>query len=216
VLLDSFGTLVSMAPPGPRLAAKLGVGLEDAERAFAAEIAYYVEHHMEGHDAASLSELRNGCAAVIKESLAIDSIELADVRDAMLDSIRFSAYPDAAPVLRDLRSRGLHLVVASNWDCSLPEVLERAGLASLVDGVVSSAKVGAAKPAPALFEAALEVAGCPPERALHVGDSLTKDVAGAAAAGVAAVLLDRDGKSPRDAGGAVARIESLAELPALI
>jgi putative hydrolase of the HAD superfamily len=212
VLLDSFGTLVSMAPPGPRLAAKLAVGLEDAERAFAAEIAYYVEHHIEGRDAASLSELRNGCAAVIKESLAIDSVELADVRDAMLDSIRFSAYPDAAPALRDLRSRGLRLVVASNWDCSLPEVLERAGLAGLVDGVVSSAMVGSAKPAPALFEAALEVAGSEPSNALHVGDSPSKDIAGAARAGVGAVLLDRNGRWP----GELPRIESLAELPALI
>ena len=210
--MDSFGTLVSMAPPGPRLASKLGVGVDHAERAFAAEIAYYVEHHMEGRDAASLSELRNGCAAVIKESLAIDSIELADVRDAMLDSIRFSAYPDAAPVLRDLRSRGLRLVVASNWDCSLPEVLDRAGLAELVDGVVSSAMVGAAKPAPALFEAALAVAGCSAANALHVGDSPSKDVEGASQAGIAAVLLDRNGERPQ----APARIASLAELPSLI
>ena len=130
----------------------------------------------------------------------------------MLDSIRFSAYPDAAPVLRDLRSRGLRLVVASNWDCSLPEVLERAGLGELVDGIVSSAMVGAAKPAPALFEAALAVAGCSAANALHVGDSPSKDVEGASQAGIAAVLLDRNGERPQ----APARIESLAELPSLI
>src|SRR5205823_7787024 len=121
-------------------------------------------------------------------------------------SIRFDAYPDAAPALRDLRARGIRLVVASNWDCSLPEVLERAGLASLLDGVVSSAMVGAAKPDPAVFEGALREAGCAPEHALHVGDSLSKDVAGAARAGVATVLLDRAGEHPREQR----RIESLA------
>ena len=130
----------------------------------------------------------------------------------MLDSIRFDAYPDAAPALRDLRARGIRLVVASNWDCSLPEVLEQAGLGALVDGVVSSAMVGAAKPDPALFEAALRVAGCAPDRTLHVGDSRSKDVAGAAGAGVAAVLLDRAREHPRERP----RIESLAELPGLI
>jgi len=129
----------------------------------------------------------------------------------MLDSIRFSAYPDAAPALRELRARGLRLVVASNWDCSLGEVLERAGLAPLVDGVVSSAMVGAAKPEPALFEAALDLGGCPAERALHVGDSVSKDVEGAARAGIAAVLLDRHRARP----DAPRRIESLTELPGL-
>ena len=134
----------------------------------------------------------------------------------MLDSIRFSAYPDAAPALRVLRARGLRLVVASNWDCSLPEVLERARLAKLVDGVVSSAIVGAMKPEPALFEAALAVIGCTPEHAVHVGDSPSKDVAGAARAGIAAVLLDRAGDRLEEAAGAAARIESLADLPGLI
>jgi len=216
VLLDSFGTLVSMEPPAPRLAAALGVSVEAADAAFRDEITYYVEHHVDGRDAASLSALRNRCAAVIRDSLGLGSVELADVREAMLDSIRFSAYPDAAPALRVLRARGLRLVVASDWDCSLPEVLERARLAKLVDGVVSSAIVGAMKPEPALFEAALAVIGCTPEHAVHVGDSPSKDVAGAARAGIAAVLLDRAGDRLEEAAGAAARIESLADLPGLI
>jgi putative hydrolase of the HAD superfamily len=212
VLLDSFGTLVAMEPPAPRLAGALGVPLEDAERAFRAEIDYYVEHHIEGRDEESLSALRDRCASVIRDSLGLRDADLSRVRAAMLDSIRFSAYPDAAPALRELRARGLRLVVASNWDCSLPEVLERAGLASLLDGIVSSAMVGAAKPEPALFEAALEVAGRPADSALHVGDSLSKDVAGAARAGIAAVLLDREAAQRGQPG----RIETLAELPRLI
>jgi putative hydrolase of the HAD superfamily len=212
VLLDSFGTLVAMEPPAPRLARALQVPLADAERAFGAEIDYYVEHHVAGRDAGSLSELRDRCAEVIRSSLGLGSVPLAEVRHAMLDSIRFHAYPDAAAALREVRARGVKLVVASNWDCSLPEVLERAGLAPLVDGVVSSAMAGAAKPDSALFEAALRTAGVAAERALHVGDSLSKDVEGARAAGIAAVLLDRGRARPE----VEPRIESLAELPGLI
>jgi 2-haloalkanoic acid dehalogenase type II len=205
--LDSFGTLVAMEPPAPRLRAELAkrgaeVELDTAEAAFRAEIAYYVEHHLDGRDRASLDDLRDRCARVMAEVLGDPPV---DVRAAMLAAIRFEAYPDAAPALRDLRARGLRAVVASNWDCSLDEVLRRAGLRDLVDGVVASAKVGAAKPDPRLFEAALELAGCTPADAVHVGDSPDKDVAGAEAAGVRAVLIDRDAAS----GGAITTLEQL-------
>jgi putative hydrolase of the HAD superfamily len=207
VLLDSFGTLVSMEPPGPRLAAALGVPVERAEAAFRAEIAYYVRHHVEGHDERSLHDLRDRCAAVIRDELG-QPFDVAQVRAAMLGSIRFSAYPDAAPALRELRARGLKLVVASNWDCSLPQVLSDAGLLELVDGVVASADVGADKPAAAVFKGALELAGCDASQAVHVGDSPSNDVAGARAAGLRAVLIDRDGGQ--------GDIASLADLPLIL
>jgi putative hydrolase of the HAD superfamily len=222
VLLDSFGTLVSMEPPGPRLAAALEIPVAAAEAGFRAEIAYYVEHHVEGRDAESLSALRDRCAAVLRDALGEAGARFGvdEVRAAMLGAIRFRAFPDAAPALRELRARGLRLVVASNWDASLPEVLRQAGLASLVDGIVASATVGADKPAPDVFLAALELAGCGPERAVHVGDSPANDVDGAAAAGIRTVLLDRGGerpdRQPRDArprARPAARIASLAELP---
>ena len=211
-MLDAFGTVVSMEPPAPRLATALGVDPERAERAFRAEISYYVAHHVEGRDERSLSDLRDRCAAVLLDALEEPGLTLAEARAAMLDAIRFSAFTDAAPALRELRARGLRLVVASNWDCSLPEVLEQAGLAALVDGVVASAVVGADKPAPALFEAALRMAGCEAAEAVHVGDSPDNDVAGAERAGIRAVLLDRRGAWPETAGS----IASLAELPGLL
>jgi putative hydrolase of the HAD superfamily len=103
-------------------------------------------------------------------------------------------------------------VVASNWDCSLPGALAQAGLLHLVDDVVSSAVVGAAKPDVRLFEAALAAAGCGPGEAIHVGDSLENDVAGATAAGIAALLLVRSGDAPPG----VPVIRSLVELPAVL
>ncbi|MEA2367714.1 MAG: hypothetical protein QOH38_432 [Thermoleophilaceae bacterium] len=219
VLLDALGTLVRLEPPAPRLRAELAargfdVGAEAAERAFAAEIAYYLEHHTEGRDASTLAELRNRCAAVLADALGVPALPVAEAREAMLAAIRFEPFADAAPALRELRVRGLRLVVASNWDCSLPEVLERAGLAALVDGVVSSAQAGARKPNPRLFEAALAAAGCGPDEAVHAGDSLDNDVAGAIAAGIRPVLVDRDGTGEPPAGVPV--IARLGELAALI
>ena len=72
VLLDSLGTLLRLEPPAPRLRAVLegmGVAVDPAaaEEAIDAEIAYYLEHHTEGRDSSSLAELRNRCAAVVRE-----------------------------------------------------------------------------------------------------------------------------------------------------
>ena len=53
----------------------------------------------------------------------------------------------------------MRLVCVSNWDCDLPAVLTRVGLADRFDAVVASAVAGSRKPDPAIFERALELAG---------------------------------------------------------
>jgi putative hydrolase of the HAD superfamily len=213
-----FDTLVELQPPAPRFRARLlelagvDVGEEAAARGFAAEIGHYLANHLQGRDEATLDALRDDCAAVLHEALGVQGIDRAAVRQAMLAALEFRVFPDARPALRALRGHGVRLVVVSNWDCSLPDWLERAGLAGMVDGAVSSAVVGSAKPSPRIFHAALEVAGVAPVQALHVGDSVASDVAGARAAGVRAVLLARGGGAPEG----VEAISSLAELPSLI
>jgi putative hydrolase of the HAD superfamily len=84
-------------------------------------------------------------------------------------------------------------VCVSNWDYSLPGVLEGCGLGDAFDRVVTSAEAGARKPDPAIFAAALELAGCDAEEAVHVGDTPEEDLEGAAAAGIRALLIARDG-----------------------
>jgi FMN phosphatase YigB (HAD superfamily) len=94
-------------------------------------------------------------------------------------------------------------------------VLAGAGVRDLVDCVVTSAEVGAAKPDARLFRAALELAGCAPEEAVHVGDSPGSDIEGAARAGIRPVLIDRDHRSTPP-GPEAARIASLAQLPSVL
>jgi HAD superfamily hydrolase (TIGR01549 family) len=154
-----------------------------------------------------LEDLRARSAAVLAEVAGTDP---AAALDALMASLTFEPWEDAAPALAALRELGLRLVVVSNWDCSLPDVLDAVGLEPLVDAVVTSAAVGAAKPDPRIFHAALEQAGCAPGQALHVGDSVENDLMGAVAAGLRGMLLDRSG------GGGAATITSLAELPTLL
>ena len=97
-------------------------------------------------------------------------------------------------------------------------MLEELGLASLVDGVVTSPQAGVAKPDPALFEHALAVAGdVAPADAVMVGDSVLTDVRGAQAAGIEAVLVARGAPPGFDADGVrvpdgVAVLDDLAGL----
>src|SRR3954449_6379458 len=168
VFLDGMGTLIRLVPPAPALARALGVDEETAERAFRAEAAYYVEHHLDARDAAGLAGLRERCARVLA---GVAGVPHEGALAALLGSLEFDAFEDAAPALGELRARGLRLVVVSNWDCALGGVLERVGLRDLVDDVIASAAVGAAKPDRRIFEAALAAAGCERGQAMHVGDS---------------------------------------------
>ncbi len=133
----------------------------------------------------------------------------------MLAALRFRAFPDAVPLLRLLKERGARVVAASNWDASLPDGLTQAGLLPYLDGAVSSAVVGSAKPDPAVFYAALELAECEPDEAFHVGDSPDGDVEGARAAGIRVALLDRHGVFAEPPPG-VAKISSLDMVPSVI
>ena len=171
------------------------LGIEPDERVVAAvrkEMDYYAAHAHEGTDEEALADLRARCAALLSRELDRE----VDV-EQMMRLIRFRAYPDAPPALAALHERGLALVCVSNWDVSLPQVLDRCGLGGAVDGVVTSAdgrraRLGDLRPRRA--------AGCAPSEALHVGDRPEEDLAGAEAAGIRGLLIDRNGGADRVAG----------------
>jgi putative hydrolase of the HAD superfamily len=199
VLLDALGTLVELEPPWVHLAVALGTEPDDRLiRAMRAEMEYYRAHSHEGRDARSLADLRRRCAAVLSRELGHEiSVK------TMMGSIRFRAFEDATPALSELRALGLRLVCVSNWDFALPEVLARCGLDGALDGVVTSAQVGARKPDAAIFHAALGIAGCSAGEALYAGDTPDEDVAGAQAAGIPALLIDREGGGDIDSLAAI-------------
>jgi putative hydrolase of the HAD superfamily len=247
ILLDGLGTLVALQPPWEAFARallrehRIELSPGEAEWAFAAEMRYYRAHHLEGRDAAGLKRLRRRCAEVLYAALpppAAHALSLDELTAAMLGALRFTLYPEVLASLALLRARGLRLVVVSNWDVSLAPTLEALGIAGLLDAVITSAGVGAAKPAPQVFHAALALLDIPAHEALHVGDDPSLDVAGALAAGVQPVLLCREpragaagvwgapgvrgvretlgGRGGRGTPAGVTTILSLADLPRLL
>jgi putative hydrolase of the HAD superfamily len=108
-----------------------------------------------------------------------------------------SLWEDSLPVMRELRRRGLRVAIVSNCDHSTRPVVERLGLVDDADAVILSFEVGAAKPAPEIYRAALERLNVEPENALFVDDQAAY-CDGAAALGIQAVLIVRDGAEPAE------------------
>jgi putative hydrolase of the HAD superfamily len=110
----------------------------------------------------------------------------------------WAPFEDVLPALDLLAERGVRLAVVSNWDRRLHRILEDNGLHSRFEAVIVSSEIGWRKPHPEIFRRALAALDIRPEAALHVGDSVGDDVAGARAAGIRAALLDRRGEKAAD------------------
>jgi len=130
------------------------------------------------------------------------------------DPAVWDIYPDVAPSLSALGALGCALGIVSNFDSRVLGILEGLGLASRFGSVTLSSRVGATKPAAAIFERALASHGVDATQAIHVGDSPVEDFGGARAAGLHAVLIDRSG---RHAGRAdLVRVDSLGGLADIV
>ena len=123
-------------------------------------------------------------------------------------------FDDVLPAMDQLKAQGLTLGVISNINRDGAELAEELGLTPYLDFTVTSVEVGAEKPHPPIFLAALAKAGVEPNESFHVGDQLTSDIDGARGVGINPVLLDRDGNHGNVPD--CPRIESLMELPALL
>jgi putative hydrolase of the HAD superfamily len=138
-----------------------------------------------------------------------------DVFEAFGGPSYWTLYPETPGVLKNLKEQGYEIGIVSNFDSRLFTVLRGLGVADLFDTVTISSLAHAAKPAPRIFQTALDKHAMDPEDAVHVGDSLRDDVEGARKAGLHAVLIERDFQLGSSASN-VPTIQSLEQLPALI
>lgn len=103
------------------------------------------------------------------------------------------AYPDAVSVLQQLAGR-FHLSVLTNGAPAMQRAkLAATGLVPFFHQVFVGGEFARGKPAPAIFRAALEAADCRPDEAVHIGDSLLHDIAGAQGVGIHSIWLNRRG-----------------------
>src|SRR5258706_15512227 len=112
-----------------------------------------------------------------------------------------------------LREAGLPMACVSNSDGRAESHLEECGVREGLAFVVDSHLEQVEKPDPRIFRIALDRLGVPADRALYVGDIVSVDRAGSAAAGMHFVLIDPYGDYAPEGVPSIARI---AELPSWI
>lgn len=215
VLFDAGDTLIgpreSFGAVYARVLRTLGVDLPaaDLERGLRAGWAEFNRTHPPGVDRYSTypgGEAEYWLQFVMRTLLATPNAPtdpgfarsaLEPLRDAFRDPHAWLVFPDVVPALDELRSMGVRMGVVSNWDSRLPGLLAELGLARYFDTVVVSSLEGIEKPHPEIFLRAVQRLDGKPETSLHVGDIPELDEAGAKAAGLASVIIDRRGELNR-------------------
>jgi REG-2-like HAD superfamily hydrolase len=166
---------------------------EALDRTFGADVEADLEHGFEASPEASYARLK------AFDERVLGLLGARPQPDAFFRSLEATfaersswwVFPDVPVALSVMRAAGCRLAVISNWGWSAPELLHTLELAAHFEAIVVSDRVGYVKPHRGIFEHALGIMAVPAERAVHVGDSLGADIAGARAVGIQPVLIDR-------------------------
>ena len=161
-----------------------------------------------------------GILSMVADRFGMDIPDPVAVAIAVFDAVA-DAHVDlrAAQALKDLAAAGIRLVLASNtrWPGPVRErTLRQAGIAECFAGVVLSSELGLAKPHPGFYSRVLELAGCPPEQVVFVGDTLTKDVIAPRSHGMQAVLIADPPVRPPSTPSEVPVIGHFADIVSLV
>jgi HAD superfamily hydrolase (TIGR01549 family) len=127
------------------------------------------------------------------------------------------AFARNRPVLETLGQR-YRLGVVSNFYGNLEAACESSGLGRLFGVMVDSQRVGAEKPEPAIFHAALTALDAATETTVMVGDSLRRDYEGARRSGMGFIWIAPEDVQATERDGAENRsvLASVTELPDLL
>lgn len=109
---------------------------------------------------------------------------------------RLELFPETVGVIERLRRAGIRAAIVSNWSPRLLAHLDALDLTRRFDAILVSAIEGVEKPSPEIFRRACQRLDVGVAAAIHVGDHRENDAAGARAAGLGAVWLDRSGGPP--------------------
>ncbi len=168
-------------------------------------------------------ELRNSRIRIWTEVLEFigtpdlaDPEQLVDEHDK-LTRRHLELYSDADAAIRWAARRFEVTGIITNGPSDVQWGEVRAvGLEDRVDRVIVAGDIGAFKPDPRIFEAALKGLGIPPHAAVFIGNSADHDVAGALQAGWSAIWLNRAGATyPPPLPPPTATVTTLNELPAI-
>jgi putative hydrolase of the HAD superfamily len=205
VFFDWFGTLARYDPPREelqrRVLGELGVSVPRADISRALLVAdreFYDSVAATGAEPDREERARRALhhQEALMRQLGVHTTEelvartLARLRQ-LSPEMTFVLFEDVMPTLMALKERRITAGLLTNWRGKLQPTYTRLGIGPYLDFAITSEEVGAGKPHPDIFLAALKRAAVEAGEALHVGDQYSIDVAGARSAGIPPILLDR-------------------------
>jgi putative hydrolase of the HAD superfamily len=203
VLFDAGGTLIDLSPSKAEVFKRvLGESGFDAPLEKVATLVAEAERKFDEH-ASELDGIDEGGFWQEYDKFVMDRLgykgdwlrfskDLSKEFERVIPQVEsWAEYPDARPLLDELRERKFKLGVISNATDLVEKVLSNLRLTEYFDLIVVSDKVGVRKPNERIFLIAADKARVRPNRILYIGDRLAIDVLGAKRAGMNAVLLDR-------------------------
>jgi 2-haloacid dehalogenase len=215
VVFDAYGTLFDVASASEREKEALGPRWQPlAELWRAKQLQYTWLRSLMGRHA-DFWQVTGDALDFAMESLGIADAALRARLMALYE--RLGAYPEARTALEALRGAGLRLAILSNGaPRMLAAAAESAGLAPLLDAILSVEQVGTYKPSPAVYRLALDHLRLSPAEILFVSAN-GWDACGARAAGLRVAWVNRAGQpAERIPEPPDVVVRSLAELPALV
>ena len=190
VIFDLFGTLIHTVTPddyGAMLADVAGTLGADPE-AFATAWRATIDERESGL-LGGIDDILAKTAAAAGREASVAEVTEAKRRWLAIAAGWLTPREDARATLEAVRATGAKVGLLSNCSAEIPPLWPMAGLADLFDHLVFSCNVGAMKPHPSVYEAAFGTLGVKPERCVFVGDGGARELTGASAAGMEAVLL---------------------------
>lgn len=142
----------------------------------------------------------------------------AALRDDLLQLyLSLTPYPEVRSVLAALKETGMQRAILSNGaPAMLDAAVRSAGLGDLLDNVLSIEAAGIFKPAPVVYQLAVDRFGCAPADICFMSSNAW-DAAGAAHFGFRVVWVNRFGQvRERLPGRALRELSTLEPLPALL
>lgn len=122
----------------------------------------------------------------------------------------------AEETLKSLKEKGLRLGIISNNDGTCREKCEEMRIAEFFEVIIDSTVERVGKPAPRIFELALERMSVSPQESAHVGDMYGADVMGARDVGISPVWYNRRGLEAFDDYQPEREVERLIEIPEIL
>jgi len=218
VVFDFYGTLTPISPSeawasnAARLAAVMGVP--------PAELIRTMDESFPERISGALGDVRQTMQAIASRlGVRLTDAQLTEAAETrrLVQESMFALRPEALGVIGALRDRGLRIGLVSDCTSELPDAWSRLPLAPVIDAPVFSCVERTRKPDPHLFRKAAADLRAAPARCVYVGDGGGRELTGASAVGMRAVLLagpdwHEHSDHNREADWTGLRISSLTEL----